>query len=136
MGNGPSIPHLRDEAAGSRRERRAAKINNHIRMLLWEWWHAAEDARGVYVELTSGERKLLESTDYKKATLQPSVKKVLLFADNGEDLNVFIDWVVDAAPKKTVDAILALRTRDDMVTYVWKHGVQVMEGKAWHLRHG
>ena len=136
MGNGPSIPHLRDEAAGSRRERRAAKINNHIRMLLWEWWHAVEEARGVYVELTSGERKLLDRTDYKKATLRPSVKKVLLFADNGEDLNVFIDWVVDVAPKKTVDAILALRTRDDMVTYVWKHGLQVMEGKAWHLRHG
>ena len=124
MGNGPSIPHLRDEAAGSRRERRAAKINNHIRMLLWEWWHAAEEARGVYVELTSGERKLLERTDYKKATLRPSVKKVLLFADNGEDLNVFIDWVVDAAPKKEDGG------RDPGAAHAGRHGRVRVEARA------
>ena len=133
MGNGPSVPHLRDEAAGTRRERRAAKINNHIHRLLWEWWRAAEDARGVYVELKTGERRLLERTDYLQAKGRPDVKRVLSFSKNGEDLNVFIDWVADA-PKKTVDAILALRTRDDMVAYVWKHGLQRMEDKVWHLK--
>lgn len=134
MGNRPSIPHLQDESSGSKKERRSAQINNHIRTLLWDWWYAAEDKRGVYVELRSGLRKLIKDMDYVEASKRPSVKKVLLFSNNGEDLNLFIEWVADEAPKKMVDNIMARKSTTSMIDYVWKHGLRREDGKVWRLR--
>lgn len=135
MGNQPSIPHLRDATTGSNKDRRAAKINNHIRKMLWNWWKAAKDARGVYVERKNGSHDLVADTDYEKAATRRGVRKVLLFSNNGEDLTIFIEWVADSAPEATVNKIMACKTPDDMIAYVWKHGLQELKGKVWHLRH-
>ena len=136
MGNSPSIPHLRDEAVGSKKDRRAAKINNHIRRMLWAWWKAAKDCRGVYVERKNGVHKLMKYTDHTKASKPRTVKRVLLFSNNGEDLNIFIDWVVDNAPKITVDEIMECRTPEEMIAFVWKKGggLQQYKEKLWRLR--
>ena len=134
MGNQASIPHLQSETTGTTKERRAARINNHIRMMLWDWWYAAENARGVYVELKNGSHSLLKNSDYIEASTRTGVKKVLLFSNNGDDLNLFIEWVADTAPEKIVEKILAIKTPKEMIKYVWKSGLQKLKGKIWHLR--
>ena len=134
MGNNVSIPHLQDDSTGSKEERRAAKINNHIRNMIWDWWYAAENSRGVYIERPNGSHELIKDTDHMDASKRRGVKKVLLFSNNGEDLNVFIEWVVDEAPIKVVAAIMACQTKEAMIDYVWKHGLQKESGKLWRLR--
>ena len=115
-------------------QKKFAKINNHIRRMLWQWWKEAENKQGVYVERNNGTHTLLKKTNYKEASQIPSVKKVLLFSNNGEDLTLFIEWVSKKASKATVAKIMAISSAKNMIAYIWKHGLQKLDKKVWPLR--
>ena len=70
------------------------------------------------------------ASSYGKSTVSSANVKIK------KDLNIFIDWVVDNAPKITVDEIMECRTPEEMIAFVWKKGggLQQYKEKLWRLR--
>lgn len=129
MGNQSSIPHLID--VDTAKNKQYAKVNNQIRTYLWPWWSSDQ----VKAEMKNGSKRSFDEslTDVEK---KKDVKRVFAPSNNGEDVNLFIEWVTEKAPKATQKEVMSIRSEAKMIDFVWKKGlVKMGKGKLYTLKY-
>ena len=136
-----TVPHLKRYQDADCIARWHVTVNNHLRNMLWVWW----SAKGVRVETTEG-RMLVRNVDAWSASSLTNVKKALAFSNNGEDFNLFVDWVAGytfdvvenelkwvrvkhAAPTNIVNALMNNGDRRTAIDLIWKHCIMRMQGE-------